>query len=138
MYVRVQLSEEPVWLRAEGGDEVLLLHEARSREQVGEIDGRMQVLTLDNAGDVAKDLRTLSIERGDATPGPPRARVDVASLVERATSTGKPVPPNREHGDEDLVEGYKPRKELLKKTLAGGNNEEDEGEDDDGDILDTI
>lgn len=135
LYVRVQLSNEPAWLRAGSPDEITLLDEARSSKHVSEsLVDEMKSPTAEEKGDVTENIQNLAIERGDTALGHSRKRVDVASLVERATSRTTPQPPSKEESDEGLVEGYKPRKELLKRTLRKEISDEDE----DDDILDTI
>jgi len=131
MYVRVQLSEEPAWLRGGSGDEVLLLEEARSKKE-SETAGNK-----DEEADTRKDLQDLSLERGDAALGPSGKRVEIG-IVEKAPSSSTPAPPSKADEDGGTVEGYKPRKELLDGKKPVGDDEEDDDDDDDEDLLESI
>ncbi|KAJ9211826.1 hypothetical protein DTO166G4_6599 [Paecilomyces variotii] len=160
MYVRVQLTEEPVWERRADdgrGKEILLLEEARAMKGGNHkgknvptvrdvVDGLRH---LDMGGGSSRDAemledmsrlavsddrdgsRELAVERGDSNPAFRAGRVDV-HIVEKdqATAAAAPVPRPEDYAG-GSIEGYTPR-----DARPDAGNAQDE--DDDNDMLDMI
>ncbi|KAL1885770.1 hypothetical protein Plec18167_001265 [Paecilomyces lecythidis] len=160
MYVRVQLTEEPVWERRADdarGKQILLLEEARALK--GGNDKGKNVPTVRDVMDGLRDLdmgegssrdaemldemsrlavsddrassRELAAERGDSNPAFHAGRVDV-NIVEKdhAAGAAPPVARPEDHAG-GSIEGYIPSNER-----PDADNAQDD--DDDKDMLDMI
>ncbi|KAI9880565.1 MAG: hypothetical protein M1830_002264 [Pleopsidium flavum] len=119
LYIRVQLSEEPAWMRAEGsGVEVVLFEEVEAKQNykidVADLTGTVRSMTLDTDDDkIVKALDALALERGDTpTPGRASRSGQVAVHEHLPANTDRPAPPRRTEGlncSSESVEGYKPK-----------------------------
>ena len=115
LYVRVQLSEEPAWMRSEGVDVgITLLEEAEARRKdeadVGVLAEAIRGLDIQVASDgMAKALAALAVERGtpsrsDAAPGVRRVVIH-----ENTVRSAAKAPAIFLDSAYSSIEGYKPR-----------------------------
>ncbi|KAJ5473918.1 Protein of unknown function DUF408 [Penicillium sp. IBT 31633x] len=138
LWIRVQLSERPVWERRAGdtkGANILLLEEARAKRikapaatsTVNSVVEDMQSLGLGNTD----RSRELALERGDTSTVRPDGRVDVQIREnERGSQQVADAPQMRpEDATGGSIEGYMPRQQR-------GNEAVDQ--DGDIDLLDQI
>jgi RNA polymerase II-associated protein 2 len=91
LYLRVQLSETPVWERAEARDSSLKLY------------GQTELNESRGVGGLTKDLEQLALERGDKVDSFRTKSMDV-QLKERSTDMVEAQPPS--HTDAMQIEGY--------------------------------
>ncbi|KAJ5542310.1 hypothetical protein N7535_004730 [Penicillium sp. DV-2018c] len=136
LFIRVQLSEKPVWERRAGdtrGKAILLLEEARAKRLVAPAptSSVSSVLSdLQGMGLGTPDRsRELAMERGDSSRRPDgRVNVDIREN-ERGSQQAARAPQIRpEDANGGSIEGYMPR----------GQREESVDEDGDRDMLDQI
>lgn len=114
LYVRVQLGEEPAWMRGDGADgEITLLEEVEARRKdeadVGVLADAIRGLDVRVASDgMAKALAALAVERGSSARSGTAPGVD--EVVVRENVVGGVVrPPDIRLEDYSSIEGYKPR-----------------------------
>lgn len=115
-YVRVQLSEEPAWMRAEAADVEITLSEeveARRRDEadVGDLARAIQRLDVQVASDgIAKALAALAVERGypaKSGTGPGVNEIFVHGRIIETAS--EPLDPHL-GSSYSSIEGHKPRR----------------------------
>ncbi len=119
LYIRVQLSEEPAWMRAEGSrGEIVLLEEVEAKQNdktdVADLAGSVRSMKLDVDDDrIAKALDALALERGEtANAGRASGFGEVAVHEHLNANTDKPAPPSLNVGlscSSEAVEGYQPK-----------------------------
>lgn len=114
LYVRVQLSEEPAWMRAEGSvGEITLLEEVEVKRKdeadVGHLAEAIRGLDIQVASDgIAKALSALAVERGNRSRSGTALNVNGVVVRENIIETAA-QPPDRHLGsDYGSIEGYKP------------------------------
>lgn len=105
LYVRVQLNEEPAWLRRGGGVALIqLLTERAEEEKRGSITSDQEARR--------KNIDKLKIERGEQGRMMPKG-VITDTIVEQVSSTSTPTAAPEQHADlaesGRVIEGYAPR-----------------------------
>ena len=128
LFLRVQLEEEPAWLReGEGGPEIRLLEE----DEGGLVEGMRGLGVGEKEEDVVKRMKALAIERGDGGKVGKLGNVIVKENVDAGMRM--PAPPKGVENDPGAIEGYKPKHKGL-RGMKGQDSDEDEATD----IMDTI
>lgn len=125
LFVRLQLSTEPTWLRGTPGESILLLEEGGEAEAENHLTSTMQGLALQKdsgvnltcgmqklaLGQSRKDeiearMETLSLERGLDNTSAGHA-ITITGIKERSVLSTPRAPQSALDGN-DVVEGYKP------------------------------
>jgi RNA polymerase II-associated protein 2 len=125
LFVRLQLSTEPAWLRSTPVENISLLEESKEGAPAEDLTGTMQELGLEehHSVDVASSLQrlaldqskkrvvddrmqALSLERG-ANDDRDKQPLVVTGVKERNSLSAPSAPQSSPNGN-DLVEGYKP------------------------------
>ncbi|KAI4250510.1 MAG: hypothetical protein L6R40_000109 [Gallowayella cf. fulva] len=139
LYLRVQLSEEPAWMRDWQTSESLELYEeSQRRAGVHEGDGSppqvpTKLATSDTKQTLATRMKDLAVERGDkdnTAAASARVAVDVKENLRREQVA--PVPPTPESTQAGSIEGYIPIGKQFTGRKTGQHEETDE------DIMPTI
>ncbi|KZF25533.1 hypothetical protein L228DRAFT_280770 [Xylona heveae TC161] len=140
LYVRVQLSEEPAWLRgALRGVVIDLLDEVEARKANATAAEAIRSSSASasgpdkprahGAGDdiLAEAMKDLALERGDKRPEDnPSGLADVTVHEKAPGSEGEPVPPSLESQLAHLsIEGYQPRELGTRRQRRHGEEESD-------------
>lgn len=144
LYVKVQLSEEPAWMRvgSSGGDILLLEKEQNDQRQLEDDSTLIEELRSLDIGleedEVIARMKALAIERGDGK-APSRsfglAEIDVHENRNLDGKLSAPEPSGTgAHSDgwTDSIEGYTPRFSRKKTREPESRNDEDE------DVMPTI
>ena len=144
LFVRLQISTEPAWLRRTSVENIMLLEEGRERRAEEDLTSTMQGLALERdpgvniassmqklaldqsrKDDIEGRMQTLSLERG-MKDNRDRHAVSVTSIKERLTLS-KPSAPQGALNRNDVVEGYKPSNAHLRRhrgsEVAGQDTE---------------
>jgi RNA polymerase II-associated protein 2 len=117
LYVRIQLSEEPAWLRPSNATwELELLSEAQPKITPAQmssetLEERMLQLKLDQGDNVAgdtSDLAVLAVERGQPSKQSNTSLMDF-TLKENINDNPQATAPKLRTGHIDSIEGYAPR-----------------------------
>ncbi|KAJ5907518.1 hypothetical protein N7495_000200 [Penicillium taxi] len=127
LYIRVQLSEEPIWERRADGSRltnILLLEEARAKGQIQKVTAEMENLDLQDS-----ESKELALERGDTSAVLRGGRVGV-QIVENQDRHRAAVAPQMRPEDVTggSIEGYVPRDKRDKHS----------SDEDDYDVLDQL
>ncbi len=141
LYIKVQLNEEPAWTRSHTIDGNILLLEDMPNHQSGEdgeasLQEHLKSLDLDGEEDLAANMRTLAIERGDNNASSKifsLAELDIREKTITKDEAFVPEPPTIDEVTADShgsIEGYRPQ--MSGKKLKG------ESSDDEEDLLETI
>lgn len=105
LYVRVQLDEEPAWLRRGGGVALIQLLTERDEE-----DKRASITTDQEA--LRKDLEKLKVERGEQGRMMPKGII-TDTIVEQVASPSTPAAAPKQDvdipGTAGAIEGYAPK-----------------------------
>ena len=133
LYIKVQLTEEPAWLRsAESSGDIVLLDESGNAD-VQLLEGMKNLNVVAKEQDVAAQMKALALERGDDNA--PSRSFGLADLdvKEKMDSRGEtPAAPNGVAGDEltsKLIEGYRPKHMKSKKSMEDAVDIEENSED---------
>ena len=113
-YVRLQLSEEPAWMRSQGAKvEISLLEEAEAKRKdeadVGVLAEAIRSLDIKVASDgMAKALAALELERGKPSRSGTAPGVNGIVVHEHLVGDKGVSPDLPSDSDYNLIEGYKP------------------------------
>lgn len=120
-YIRLQLSEEPAWMRTDGATKSVLLQEELEARQLQEKAEVQQTDTIrasevkDEGGMLASSLETLALERGEPGKAHPLACFHNVVIHENDDSTigEPPAPDSLKDWDHRTIEGFTPRSSTL-------------------------
>ena len=138
LYIKVQLNEEPAWLRSAGRSGDIVLLDERSNPEMQVLEGMRDLNIIAKEQDVVAQMKALAIERGDGNaPSRSFGLVDIG-VKENMDCKGKtPKAPKATTNGEltsGLIEGYQPRYPIL--TARSEDASDDEREDED--VIETI
>ncbi|KAI4207288.1 MAG: hypothetical protein LQ346_000656 [Caloplaca aetnensis] len=125
LYLRVQLSGEPAWMRDWKDEKPLELYtESEERKARGRGHEQRTPFILvtrprSRDGDIQQRMRDLAIERGDKN-NVDRVSGKVAVVVKEndQQERGAPVPPRTENNLGDAIEGYVPTGKHMSKRVS--------------------
>ena len=132
LYLKVQLNDEPGWIRTISTSGIIALLVDKSEKGDDLIERLRNLDVSQEEHDITTQMRALAIERGDGIAS--SRSFALANIRETSNVSSKPTPPNlNDHVVEvsATIEGYTPR--LSGKVLIAKDSK-----DDDDDIMQSI